>query len=172
MLYFLALAFLLLMPLTAAKAVPICVICTAAVSAGVGLSRWLGVDDAITGLWIGALTVSVSLWTINWLSAKNIKFFGRQPLVFVIYYASIIWPLYHYNMIGHPLNKLWGIDKLVLGIIIGTIGFVIAIFFNEYLKKKNGDRVYFPFQKVVLPIGTLILLSLALFLLYAYKLLQ
>lgn len=171
MVYLLVISLFLLLPLTAAKAVPICIICTAAVSAGVGLSRWLGVDDTITGLWIGSLAVSISLWTINWLSGKNIKFFGRQPLIFIIYYASIIWPLYHYNMIGHPLNKLWGIDKLLLGMAIGTIGFIIAVLFNEYLKKNNGGKVYFPFQKVVLPVGLLAVLSLILYLIFAYKLL-
>lgn len=172
MLYFIVLAFFLLAPLTAAKAVPICVICTAAVSAGIGLSRWLGVDDTITGLWIGSLAVSISLWTINWLSGKNIKFFGRQPLIFVIYYASIIWPLYHYNIIGHPLNKLWGIDKLLLGIIVGTVGFIVAVLLNEYLKKKNDGRVYFPFQKVVLPIGLLAILSLTFYLIFTFKILN
>ena len=172
MAYILVISLFLLLPLAAAKAVPICVICTAAVSAGVGLSRWLGVDDAITGLWIGALAASLSLWTINWLSGKNIRFFGRQPLVFIIYYASIIWPLYHYNIIGHPLNKLWGIDKLLLGIIAGTIGFIVAVIFNEYLKKKNNGHVYFPFQKVVIPVGLLLILSFTIYLAYALKLLQ
>jgi hypothetical protein len=33
----------------------ICPLCTIAVGAGVGLSRWIGVDDAVTGLWIGGL---------------------------------------------------------------------------------------------------------------------
>lgn len=172
MVYIFIISLFLLLPLTAAKAVPICVICTAAVGAGVGLSRWLGVDDSIAGLWIGGLAVSITLWTINWLGGKNIKFFGRQPLIFIIYYASIIWPLYHYNIIGHPLNKLWGIDKLLLGIIIGTVGFIVAISFNEYLKKKNGGRVYFPFQKVIIPVGLLAILSLALYLIFTYKLFQ
>lgn len=172
MTYILIISLFLLLPLAAAKAVPICVICTAAVSAGVGLSRWLGVDDAITGLWLGGLAASISLWTINWLSGKNIKFFGRQPLIFIIYYAAMVWPLYHYNLAGHPLNKLWGIDKLMLGLIVGTVGFIVAVLLNEYLKKKNKGRVYFSFQKVVLPVGLLAILSLALYLIYAYKFLQ
>lgn len=171
MAYLLVISLFLLLPLAAAKAmVPICIVCTAAVSAGVGLSRWLGVDDAITGLWIGGLTLSIALWTINWLTNKNIKFFGRQPLIIVSYYALLIWPLYHYNMIGHPLNKLCGTDKLLLGITVGTIGFIVAVLFNEYLKKNNGGKVYFPFQKVVLPVGLLAVLSLILYLICAYKL--
>ncbi len=173
MFYFIAFAFLLLMPLAAAKAmVPICIVCTAAVSAGVGLSRWLGVDDTITGLWIGGLTLSVALWTINWLTKKNIKFFGRQPLIVASYYALLLWPLYHYNMIGHPLNKLCGTDKLLMGITVGSIGFIGAILLNEYLKKKNNGKVYFPFQKVVIPVGLLAVLSLAFYLICALNILN
>lgn len=173
MAYFIIFAFLLLLPLTAAKAVvPICVVCTAAVSAGVGLSRWLGVDDTITGLWLGALTLSVALWNINWLTGKNIKFFGRQPLIVISYYALLILPLYHYNFAGHYLNKLCGVDKLILGVTIGSLGFAASLIFNEYLKKKNNNKVYFPFQKVVIPVSTLLILSLAFYLICAFKILQ
>jgi len=164
MAYRLIIFLFLLLPLTAAKAVPICVICTAAVGAGVGFSRWLGVDDSVTGLWIGGLAVSISFWTINWLNSKKVKFFGRQPLIFAAYYGSIIWPLYHYDIAGHPLNKLWGIDKLVLGMIFGTIGLIAGVLLNEYLKKRNNNKVYFSFQKVVVPVGALAVLSLAFYL--------
>ncbi|MDD4901280.1 MAG: hypothetical protein PHS62_04230 [Patescibacteria group bacterium] len=168
--YFIVSVFFLLTPLAAAKAV--CPVCTVAVCASVGLSRWLGVDDIITGLWIGGLAVSVIAWTIDWLNRKNIRFFGRQPLIVAGYYALILWPLYYYNMIGHPLNKMWGVDKLLLGIAIGTIGFIAGVWLNSYLKKKNNGRVYFPFQKVVMPLGALALLSLCFYLLCTLKILN
>ncbi len=164
MAYIAILSVLLLLPISSAKAVPICVLCTVAVGVGVGFSRWLGVDDTITGLWIGGLAASISLWTINWLNNKKVRFFGRQPLIFAVYYASIIWPLYHYDITGHPLNKLWGIDKLVLGMIFGTIGLIAGVWLNEYLKKRNNNKVYFPFQRVVAPVGILAVLSLAFYL--------
>jgi len=31
----------------------VCPVCTVAAGAGVGLSRWLGIDDIIIGLWVG-----------------------------------------------------------------------------------------------------------------------
>jgi len=168
MMYLLTLAIFLLLPLASAKAV--CPICTVAVCAGVGFSRWIGVDDTVTGLWIGGLAVSVSLWTINWLSGKNIKFFGRQPLIFFLYYLLIIWPLYSFQFVGNPLNKLWGIDKLILGIAIGTIGFFIGIWLDKYLRRKNNGQVYFPFQKVIVPVSLLAILSLVFYLICYYKL--
>ncbi|MCX6758247.1 MAG: hypothetical protein NTX14_00895, partial [Candidatus Nealsonbacteria bacterium] len=53
--------------LTARPALAVCPICTVAVGAGLGLSRWFGIDDSISGLWIGGLIVSFILWTIDWL---------------------------------------------------------------------------------------------------------
>jgi len=58
--------------LTSAKAFAICPVCTIAIGAGLGLSRWLGVDDVISGIWIGGLLVSTSLWTVNWLRSKKL----------------------------------------------------------------------------------------------------
>lgn len=58
---FLILAFLLF----GVQVQAVCPVCTVAVGAGVGFSRYLGIDDTIAGLWIGALIVSVSMWTIN-----------------------------------------------------------------------------------------------------------
>ena len=142
---------------TTAKAV--CPVCTVAVIGGIGLSRWLGIDDSVTGLWIGGLTVSMIMWTIDWMDRKNYKFKGRKIIITIGYYLLIVVPLFFTNIIGHPLNKLWGIDKLLLGIIMGSIFFFIGALLYPYLKKKNGDKAYFPYQKVVMPIAPLIILS-------------
>ncbi len=133
----------------------ICPVCTVAVGFGIGLSRWLGIDDTISGIWVGALAVSISAWSINVLRKRNIKFFGMPFVTYVVWYAMIIIPLWYYDIIGHPLNSIWGIDKLIIGIIAGTIVFALAVFLYEYLKKKNNGRAHFPFQKVVIPIVVL-----------------
>lgn len=155
-----AIAFLaFLVAFYTAQAFAVCPICTIAVGAGIGLAQWLGIDDTITGLWVGGLTVSLIAWTINWLNKHNIRFIGRKPLIVIFYYAIIIWPLSHKGVIGHALNKLWGIDKLVLGIIIGSILFLIGSLWYEQMKRKNNNRAYFPLQKVVMPIAPLIVFS-------------
>ena len=145
-----------LLPLSA-KAV--CPVCTIAVAAGVGLSRYLGIDDTISGIWIGGLTVSMIFWTISWLDKKKIKFKGRKILTTFVYYLFIYLGLKIPNIIGHPLNRYLGIDKLILGIIIGSVGFLIGAKVYYHLKEKNGGHAYFPFQKVVMPISPLIILS-------------
>jgi hypothetical protein len=150
-----ALSFLIGYP---AKAV--CPICTVAVASGVGLSRYLGIDDTIAGLWIGGLTVSAIMWTINWLDLKGIRFLGRKPLVVLGYYAMIVAPLYWMGILGHPFNTMWGMDKLLLGIIIGSISFFTSGIWYYQLKRRNNGHSYFPFQKVVMPVSPLVILSL------------
>ena len=145
------------------KAGAVCPVCTVAVGAGVGFSRWLGIDDVISGIWIGGLTVSLIGWTINWLEKKNIRFKGRKISVALGYFLLVVPPLYWAGIMGHPLNTLWGVDRLLLGIFFGSAGFVLAAVGYERLKKKNGNRAHFPFQKVAMPVGTLLLLSLAFY---------
>jgi len=156
--------------LAAKQVLAICPICTIAVGAGVGVSRWLGIDDTITGLWVGGLIVSLIGWTINWLNKKNFKFRFKAVAVILSYYILIIVPLYYSGIIGNPNNNLlcwcgFYLDKLLLGIIIGGSAFYFAASWYEYLKEKNNGRAYFPYQKIVMPVGLLLLLSLIFYLL-------
>lgn len=152
------------------KAIPVkavCPVCVVAVGAGLGLSQYLGIDDTIAGTWIGGMLVAVSTWTIdffnkrNWLNRYKAV---RNVLIFIAYYAMVIWPLYSQGLIGASGNALVGIDKLLLGIIGGTIIFAFAVCLYESMKKKNG-KAHFPFEKVVLPLSSLAVLSLVFYLL-------
>lgn len=144
----------------AAPAKAVCPICTVAVGAGLGLSRYFGIDDTVSGLWVGGITASLTFWTIDWLNRKKYWLFkGRDWLIALAYYALVVLPLVWTDMVGHPLNKLWGVDKLLLGIIAGTVFFTGGHYLYEYLKKKNNGHAHFPFEKVALPLTPLIILS-------------
>ena len=142
----------------------ICPVCTVAVGAGLGLSRWLGISDSVTGVWAGALLFSVSMWTINWLRSKKISFKGMGPIVFAVYYGITLVPLYLTGVIGHPFNDIFGIDKLVFGILIGSFVFMVAVWGYETIKKKNGGKAWFPFQKVAMPVVFTAVASLIMYL--------
>ncbi|HCU05263.1 MAG: hypothetical protein A2X77_00345 [Gammaproteobacteria bacterium GWE2_42_36] len=156
----LILLFSLLLP---TSAFAICPICTIAVGAGIGLSRWLGIDDSVTGLWVGGLIVSLILWTMTWCQKKKIHFTGLYLLIIVGYYALVLLPLRYHGIIGHPFNMLWGIDKILLGTIIGSLVFLGGSFAYFFCKKKNGGKAHFPFEKVAMPIAPLILLSIVFY---------
>jgi hypothetical protein len=147
------------------KALAVCPVCTIAVGAGVGLSRWLGIDDSITGLWVGGLIVSFIAWTEDWLERKKIRFKGRLLVNILGYYALVVIPLYYSGIIGSPMSTLCfcSLDKLLFGIITGSIAFWFGASWYFYLKKKNNNRAYFPFQKVAMPVASLVFLSIVFY---------
>jgi hypothetical protein len=108
-------------------------------------------------------------WTLNWLNKKNIKFKFQAIITVLSYYALIIIPFYYSGIIGGANNNVlcWCglyLDRLLLGIIVGSSAFYFAASWYEYMKEKNNGRAYFPYQKVAMPVGILIILSLIFFL--------
>jgi hypothetical protein len=136
-----------------------CPVCVVAVGAGLELSNYLGIDDVVTGLWIGALLVGLSAWTLEWLKKKKFNFKGETLAVYAGYYLLTIIPLYFAGLMGQLGHTFWGVDKLLLGIIFGSAIFFFGGMWHFRLKRKNNYKVYFPFQKVAIPVGLLLILS-------------
>ena len=152
-------------------ALAVCPLCTIAVASGVGLSRWLGIDDTITGLWVGALTLSMIFWNINWFDKKKIYFKFRNTITLLAYYILIVVPLWEMGIIGNKLGALkpfgtnsnLSADKLSLGILVGTFAFWTSVEWYAHIKAKNNGRAHFPFEKVVIPNALLVVLSFVFF---------
>jgi hypothetical protein len=146
----------------AKAAAAICPLCAVAVAGGVGLSRWLGLDDAITGLWVGGLIVSLIMWTIDWLEQKNWRWPGYRLTTVLAYYLLTVVPLAWLKVFGRPLRVLAfaHVDKLLLGIVVGSAVFWATAEWHFFLKAKHDNKVYFPFQKVALPVGALLIVNL------------
>jgi hypothetical protein len=159
------------------SALAVCPICTVAVGAGLGLSRYLGIDDSLTGIWIGGLIISLTLWTIDWLKKKDFKLLRNLDTKITTIIALAIWilltypPLYWAGLIGHPFNTILGIDKLIFGSILGAIAFALGVFGDKKVRQIRGKQL-FNYQKVAFPIISLILFSLVLYFFggYLYKL--
>lgn len=145
--------------LIAKKSEAVCAICTLSICLGVGLSRWLGIDDVISGLWIGGLIISIIIVALKWLNMKKIKFKLKELTVSIFIYSLIIYLLYIQGMIGIQSNTLFCVDKLLLGIFFGSVALLAGIWSNAIIKKRNNSKAYFPFQKVVIPIAFLSILS-------------
>ncbi len=142
----------------------VCPLCTVAVAGGLGLSRWFGISDAITGIWIGGLIISSSLWLSNFLGTKKINFPAKETINIAAFYAITFGPLYITKVIGHPFNTIFGVDKLIFGSIIGSGIFLSAVGIDEYIRKINGGKVKFFYQKVIIPVSLLLIFSLLFYL--------
>jgi hypothetical protein len=131
----------------------VCPVCTAAVAGGAGLCRWLGIDDTVSGVWIGGLLASLTLWLISWLDkrAARLRFLKFVSAAAVLYLSAVL-PLYQLGIMGDPFNKIFGVDKLFVGIAFGSVTLLAGNWLYFLLKKTNDGRVYFPFQKVVVPV--------------------
>lgn len=143
----------------------ICPVCTIAVGAGLGLSRYFGIDDTISGLWVGGLILSTALWTADWLHKRGLKLKIRiiNIVSVVLFYAITIIPLFYSGIIGHPYNTIYGIDRLLFGTIIGSLIFILALNLDKMVRKING-RQLFIYQKVIFPVSGLIIFSLIFYL--------
>ena len=149
----------------------VCPVCTVAVIAGLGVSRALGIDDIVSSIWIGGLILSTSFWLIDWLKKK--KFYDRfnssmvrrfiSPLIIILMYLLVLVPLKLNHSIGIALNRLWGIDKIILGTAIGSAVFATGMWADKKVRKVHGGKQLFIYQKVVFPVAALVILSVVFY---------
>lgn len=141
-----------------------CPVCTVTVIAGLSISRLLGIDDVVTSIWIGAFILSFSFITINWIDKKWPKFsIAKYTLpIIILMYLLVLIPLKMSGSIGIARNTLWGVDKILLGTLTGSIVFLIGVWADKY-ERKTRKKILFPFQKVVFPIIGLIIVSAVFF---------
>lgn len=149
-------------------ALAVCPVCTVAVGAGLGLSRWLGIDDTISGIWIGGLILSMSFWLIDWLKKKdfkNLKQFKESAIYYstiVLMYVLTLFPLWYGDIIGVEYNTILGIDKILFGTTIGSLVFIFGKWADKKVREIKG-RQLFQYQKVAFPVSSLIIVSLLIY---------
>lgn len=146
------------------NALATCPVCIVTVVGGLELAKWLGLDDTVSGVWIGGLILASAIWFENWLEKKRIKFRFSKIVIVVLFYLSTVISLYWMKLIGYECAKIWGVDKLLVGIAAGSIAFYAGMLLNDALKKRNGGRVYFKFQKVIIPVLFLLISSIIFYL--------
>lgn len=140
----------------------VCPVCTIAIGAGLEGMRMLGVKDVLTGIWAGGLTVSLIGWTANYMKKHNVKsafWYILNVLVYVSLLISVYFVPSHSPIVKWWENCMWGIDQFLLGAIVGAITFILMELWYVHIKKKNGGHALFPFQKVVMPFGGLLVMT-------------
>jgi hypothetical protein len=140
-----------------------CPICTVGLAAGVGLSRWLKVDDVISGLWIGALILVLSIWTFNWLlKKKDKKPFWILLVCIIFWYLLTFIPFHYMGLLDTTCQKILGLNRLVFGGGLGIIIATIALKIEGFARKGEEKKRLFPFQKVIIPTVILLITSIIL----------
>ncbi len=153
-----------------------CPLCVGGAVVGLSIARFLGIDDAITGVWLAALTAALAFWTESYLS-KKIKFAFWKPTIYLVFFALMIWSLYAFNdwtianlkfyLINKHAGLLFGVEKLTFGMIIGGIVFYVVDAIDDFFIKRHG-KVYFQFQRVIVPLSSMLILSLFIYYLINY----
>jgi len=118
----------------------------------------------VTGIWIGGLILSSGLWLADWIGKKGWKVPHKELVSVVLFYLFVIPSLYWAKMVGLASNTLWGVDKLILGTVVGSILFIVGVRFDKWLRTINEGKVYVYFQKVIIPVFLLTLGSFVLYL--------
>ncbi len=140
-----------------------CPICALGVVATLGISRWLNIDDSAFGVWVGALILALSLWTFDWFFRKSAK---KPQIVLLpilgLYLFLTVWPMQKFGFIPSECQTIWGVNRFYFGIGAGIIVAGLAILADKLIRLKNQSKVLFPYQRVALPLGLLLLASLIL----------
>ena len=140
-----------------------CPLCTAATIVGVGVTRSLGWDDSIVGVFVGAMMVSSALWVNNIFKKRNIggNAFLRIGSITIATFGLMVLSFYFAGLFG-PANtyRIFGIEKIIFGTISGAVVSFATFFISNEIKKRNGEQVLFNYQTMTLTFGALILNAL------------
>ncbi|KKQ98256.1 MAG: hypothetical protein UT24_C0007G0016 [Candidatus Woesebacteria bacterium GW2011_GWB1_39_12] len=145
-----------------------CPLCVAGAAAGITLTRWVGVDDSITGIWIGAFLGASAFWLLRLLGQRNKIFFNRfvGAGIYILIFITTLWSFYKFKLVIR-MDSIFGFDKLTFGMVLGSAVFYLVDLVNIILKRKNGKSL-FPYQSMVFSLGSIVVTSLGVFVLINY----
>jgi hypothetical protein len=140
-----------------------CPLCTGATIIGVGITRSLGWDDSVVGVFVGAMIVSSALWVNNILKKKNIggSPFLRISSITLATFVLTILSFYFAGIFGLANTyRIFGMEKIIFGTISGAVVTFGAFFASNEIKRRNKGVARFKFQTMILTFGALILNAL------------
>lgn len=139
-----------------------CPVCAVVIVSGLSISKFFGVEDFIVGIWFGALLLAISNGLVILLKKKNINNIFLNAIIYVLDYCMLI-PLYmgETPQLIFNAKKILFIDEFLFSVISGSLVLFGSSKLYYYMKNKNG-KPHFPFEKVVLPVVSLIVLSIVM----------
>jgi len=142
-----------------------CPLCVAGAGAGLTLSRWIGIDDSITGVWLAAFLGAMAFWSEVLIKDRELKL-RLRPLIYIGIFVATIWSFYKFNLIVKH-GEIFGMHKLIFGMVVGGIAFYLVDVIDDLLIKKYG-KVFFPYQRIIVSLGSMLTLSVGIYILINY----
>jgi len=134
-------------------------ICAVGIASGLGISRWLGINDLTLGLWIGALILSLAIQFNIFLGKKGKSFPFSFWVIFLSSWILSFLPIL-INFDKYTACSICGIPEVICGSVLGVLTLFLVDKANLFVIDKHGKKVYFYYQKVIIPIIGLIIVSM------------
>src|SRR5574342_717637 len=133
-----------------------CPLCTAATGAAVGIARFYGVDDAIMGVLIGGFVVSSALWANNACRKRGWNFVYGQGTIIVL--LSLVMTIVGFKTGGLLTGAaLFGLPRLLAGMLFGTGAVSVGHGIHEYLRLKNDGKNLIPLQGMSIMLASMLI---------------
>lgn len=151
-----------------------CPLCTAAVGTVAVSAGAFGIDSSVVGIFVGAFAVSTGLWAGRKIKTAYVPY-QTATLAILSFLLTMIpveavvpddlyLPVLYFGAPGTLFNRVYWPSKILFGGLIGGGLTIASLYLHEFLKKRNGGKVYFQFQGVILTLGLLVFSAVALFL--------
>jgi hypothetical protein len=134
-----------------------CPVCIITVGGGMLLAQKLGIDDFLVSLWISGLNTAISFWMATKIKHR---IFGSPIILSILMYLLTLSYFIFTRQTGSANNQILGVDKIILGQTLGLLIWGLGIFIDRRSRALNGGKILFKFQKVIFPVGTLIIFTL------------
>lgn len=140
---------------------PACAVCTVAIGASLSIARKMGVKDEVVGVWTGAMLAIMGYWVVRFFEKRRWSFKNRDVILMAVSIASVGFMYMGYLKYDPRLYLgFLYIDAFLFSTLSGALVFMGAMNFYEWMKANNGGHAHFPFEKVVIPVLAVFLLSL------------
>ena len=143
--------------------------CIVAAAAGIALARYFGINDIVTGLWVGAMIISTGIWTEDELKkylrrrnrysnyARTKKLAIHLALVYGITAASVVL-LWYFNYFDGFSVLVYGarVNSLLLGT---AMGIALTLFASLANRELWNLGINVRFQRTALILAVLFVFS-------------
>ncbi|MBS3140713.1 hypothetical protein J4405_01045 [Candidatus Woesearchaeota archaeon] len=150
-----------------------CPLCTVGIGAAAMGASWLGVNNIVIGLFIGAFAMSIGMWFSRLIKKKFIPY--QNALIIIFIFLTTVLPLlkimsyipsdyYAFYLslsgeYGSLLNRTYIFNLAFISSILGGIIVFLSPGISKKIKEKRQDKTV-PFQTIIITLILLLIMTL------------